>query len=136
MDKKPVRVRISEANLSKANYNFDHHDQNDSYQISFEDIVVASNFTNDSFELVYTRKSTTKEPFQFVVEFIVKVNDVNTNDLEANQEQIKDFAERKKIDIVNKLILPARASLLISNITRESSGAFVTIPTYFEAKKN
>ena len=136
MEKKPVQVRFDEANVTNIDFVFNLNEKKDSYEVKTEDMVSVENLTNDSFDIAFERKTITTEPFSISVKFKSTVQVVNLCDLKNNEETLLEFANRKKEDIVNKLILPARASLLISNITRECGGALITIPVYNNQKEN
>ena len=76
--KNPVNVTIGENNLSKIEFIFGSASAGDNYRVEFEDDARVIRKSNDTFDVIYSRKTITNEPFTFYVEFTatIRVNDL------------------------------------------------------------
>lgn len=135
MEKKPVLVNLTPAVLKKCSFEYFDSVPNKEYKITLVDSVEAFDFKEKSFILRYERKTVNTEPFSASVVFDLSIQIKDIKDLEENEETIQQFAERKKIDIVNRTGAPSFASLLISNLTRDAGGPYVSIPVFIKLDK-
>ena len=134
-NKKPIDVEFGESNLTKIVFNYQNIPEKDSFEVKVKDTADVNVLNERAFEIIYSRQTTTNEPFTFVVEFKVIITVKNLEQLKENNETLEEFANRKKKEIIERLTLPVRASLLIGNMTKECGGAFVTIPVFYDKEK-
>ena len=134
METKPVNVQLKDLSLKRAYFDLGQCEENKEYKIQFIDEIAIEIIDTSSFSILFVRKATDDSPFKLEVGFGVVVK-ADKKGLESNAETIEQFAERKKQDIVGKLGFPARASILISEITRESGSILVTAPGIINNKK-
>lgn len=134
MEKKPVNVKIHDISLKKVVFDLQKCEENKEYKIQFIDEIEIHLLDDVTFIVVFTRKAIDISPFQLEISYGATIK-ADKIDLNANNESISEFADRKKQDIVHKLSFPSRVSVLISEITRESGSVLVTIPTIISTKK-
>lgn len=127
MEKKPVNVQLNDFSLKNVYFDLQKCEENKEYKIQFLDDININIIDEVSFSILYTRKAFNESPFKLEVSYGVTVR-ADKSGLEQNNETIEQFADRKKQDIVRKVAFPSRASVLISEITRESGSVLVTVP--------
>lgn len=128
MDKNPVNIKIENISLKKAVFDLQKCEENKEYKILFLDEIETRILNDTTFTLTFIRKTADDSPFKLVISYGATIKAIRS-DLNANNESIGEFADRKKEEIARKLFFPSRASVLISEITRESGSALVTVPT-------
>ena len=136
MDKKPVNIEIQNAALEKAVFALGKPVIGVAYNINIEDLVEVSDFSETTFRLAFTRRTADNEAFSLEVCFTCSVAIKDLKQLEENEETIRDYAERVKTAIVNQVHFPERASMVITDLTRESVGPFFTPPSITKPQKN
>lgn len=127
MEKKPVNVQLKNYSLKNVIFDLQECKENTEYRISFFDSVESCVLSDRSFSITYTRSASKDSPFKLEVSYGVTV-EADINDLLRNNESISEYADRKKQDIVKRLRFPSRASIIISEITRDSGSILVTSP--------
>ncbi len=127
MEKKPVNVQLKNYSLKNVIFDLQECKENTEYRISFFDSVESCVLSDRSFSITYTRSVSKDSPFKLEVSYGVTV-EADINDLLRNNESISEYADRKKHDIVKRLRFPSRASIIISEITRDSGSILVTSP--------
>lgn len=130
MDKPMIDVRYSDIMLTNVSFKKSDSFKEQSYQINFADIIKISDVTASSFKLIYERATTQKEPFyvSVVFELLVTMDKKGIDYYAGDLERVKSFANARKMEIVNGVALPSRASLLIGNIVREFGMPLITPP--------
>ena len=120
-EKKNVSVNITNVMLKEVKFVRAEQIGFERYKINVADKVNVDNVANDGFKISYSREITNNDPFYAIVTFDVylSLNEDGTNVFGGDLNKIKEFAEKRKNDIVINLSLPARASLLIGNMTKE-----------------
>lgn len=134
MEKKPVNVQIEDISLKNVVFDLQNCAENTIYKIKFKDEIKINVSNNSSFSIIFTRKTIENSPFKLEVCYGAKII-ANLKNLNQNNETIEEFAERKKNDIVLKLAFPSKASVLISEITKESGSVLVTVPLIIHDKE-
>lgn len=127
MEKKPVNVQLKNYSLKNVVFDLQECKENTEYRIQFFDSVESCILNDHSFSITFTRSASSDSPFKLEVSYGVTV-EADINDLLRNNESISDYADRKKQDIVKRLRFPSRASIIISEITRDSGSILVTSP--------
>lgn len=127
MEKKPVNVQLKDFTLRNVTFDLQTCEENKEYRIQFYDLIKTTIHGDDSFSILYTRMASNDSPFKLEVSYSVVV-EADKKDLVSNNESIQEFADRKKQDIIKRLRFPSRASVLISEITRDSGSILITAP--------
>ena len=134
MEKKPVNIRLVNQTLTNCSFKFGGLEQDKHYSIDLHDETSVQNITDRTFELVFSRGTQKKDPFQVSVSFSIKVEVIDLRQLSENRETISEYAERVKDKLVDMLALPSKASCLIANITREVGSPYISSPAILSKK--
>ena len=135
MEKQPVNIMISDISLNSVRFELGQFDKTQAYDVPVVDEVRVADVTSDSFALVFDRKTTNTIPFSFSATFSATIHVSNLSELDNNGETIEEYAERVKEKIAEQAGFPSRASLILSDVTRETGCAFITPPVLLTAKK-
>ena len=130
MEQSKTQVNFSEVILKEVSFLRPGLLDQENYQIDVGDQIDISDVTDKSFRVLYTRKTRGDIPFKFSVSFelVVFLGQEGIDHYQGDVEKILNFAEARKVEIVNNMALPARASLLIGNIVKELGNPFITQP--------
>ena len=137
MDKPLVQVNFSEVLLKEVSFNRPSSLSDETYKIDVVDSIVIDEVDSKSFKVIYTRETKGDIPFGFkvVFEFVTFLDDQGIEYYNGDLDKIKNFAEARKVEIINNMGLAARASLLIGNIVKEVGNPFITQPAVIVTKK-
>lgn len=130
MENEKINVNYSDVILKSFKFEKSENYKEQPYKIDFEDFVKISCVTEESFKIEFSRSTRHSDPFVISATFELTVS-FDKNGIEyfnGNLEQIREFAAKKKIEIVNGVAIPARASLLIGNVVREFGAPLITPP--------
>ena len=130
MENQKINVHYGEAMLKDAKFIKSENYEEKSYQVFFVDRIKVDNVTDKSFDVIFSRTTNAKEPFYISVTFEMKVT-IGQNEyhhFNGDLEKMRNFASARKVEIVNSVSLPARASLLIASMVREFGAPLITPP--------
>ena len=138
MEKPKIQVSFSEVSLKEAVFLRPGVLEQENYQIDVIDVIDITDVSEKSFRILYTRKTRTDNPFKFLVsfEFVTFLGQEGEEHYQGDLEKIKNFAEARKVEIINNMGLPSRASLLIGNIVKELGNPFITQPAVIVNNQN
>ena len=134
MEKKPVNIRLVNQALANCSFKLGGLEKDKHYSIDLHDEISVQNITDRTFELVFSRGTQKKDPFQVSVFFSTKVEVIDLRQLSENGETISEYAERVKDKLVDMLGFPSKASCLIANITREVGSPYISSPAILSKK--
>lgn len=137
MDKPLVQVNFSEVLLKEVSFNRSKSLGEETYKIDVVDSIIVDEVDAKSFKVIYVRETKGDNPFKFkvVFDFVTYLDEQGIEYYKGDLDKIKNFAETRKVEIVNNMGLVARASLLIGNIVKEVGNPFITQPAVIVAKK-
>ena len=137
MDKPLVQVNFSEVLLKEVSFNRPSSLGEEIYKIDVVDSIIIDEVDAKSFKVIYVRENRGGIPFKFKVafDFVTYLDEQGIEYYNGDLDKIKNFAEARKVEIVNNMGLAARASLLIGNIAKEVGNPFITQPAVIVTKK-
>lgn len=135
MEKQAVNITISDSTLADVRFELGKFDKALAFDVPVIDEVHINDVKENTFVLTFTRKTKSSIPFSFSATFTATVRVPNLDELKDNEETIAEYAERVKWKIAEQAGFPGRASLILSDVTRETGCAFITPPVLLREKE-
>lgn len=130
-----INVNFKDVVLKQCSCKVGFLNPNEKYNITLEDSATVVNVNKNCFTIQYRRRTISATPFdcEVVYEFSVEIDEKQLKFFDDNNK-IEDFADRKKVEMINALALPSRASLLIGNMISETGTPFISAPIFITKK--